>query len=414
MDLRRAVRRIAVLASLLVLAPPSCRRETAPHDALPDAAASPPRLIASGIVAGGRLRPAERGNLTRDEAQVAITARIGDRRLDGQLWVELRGTDAPPTAPPAGAGPGGEYVAVPPGAYRVAITYRVAESAVGRGDIGPVVLAPATRSHLGLQVSFPTGTISTRITNRGAAVDLQTQVSIRPAAPAGQGASAPRSLSARCGDATVLPVGSYDVDVVWRPDPRIERRLHQRLTVEPDADTRLAHDFGLALGRLRLDVREHGRDITRFTRLTVRRGETVVLDADSAALPHLLPAGMYDLELTYDEPPLVHATRRLPNHVLGEGTPDTLRVDLRLGTATLTFSVLRRETSIAEQCTVQLHRPKDPLTAKPVSAAAPVRVPPGTWNAVVTCDTETGPLVRRIPRLVVKPRDHLDRKIRFW
>jgi len=390
---------IALLAALT-----SCKsRKGPPPDPEPEDTAAASALQGTGIVSTARVREMPSENLTRDEAQVSFRVLRDGVDVTEQAWIELLPVDAPADTAPAGASHGGDMIAVPVGDYRAAILLRAAETAVGQGGIARISLGPAQRIAVTVEVSFATGSLLGRATNRGQPVDDRTTITLRT--PGSDPKADPTAIFS-AGRTLVLPTGEYTAEAVWRPDETFTRTTTRKVTVSAGRTTTFDLRFDLALGRLRLNVRDTREERDLGSRASVIiRNKSGVAAKGRATFAYTLVAGVYDVHVTYAEPPLI-LIRKLKRNVRVPEGGDAAVVDipLALEVGSLTIDVGKAR----DDCSVKLRRADDPK-GKPVKIKSlkAIRLPAGAWDADIRC----GKATRALSGLVIAAGDHLQRKV---
>ncbi len=291
---------------------------------------------------------------------------------------------------PIAAGRARRPLGVPPGRYRVTVWLREAPTAEGEGVVRNVELPPAGDVALTVDTVFDTGTLLVSTTNRGRAVDDRTRLAIGP-----------HDLSP--GRALRFPPGKYEVKATWQSDDGTAHERVETAEVRASQTTKLAIDFGVAAGSLRVLVTDpDGRDLTRDSRVVVETaGGKRVLDA-SAALDHPLPAGTYKVTVVWSAPPFARALATLPEVVVTASERATLiPVALKARVGTLTFETNHPP----DTCKVTLSRAAG--TSESAEGLGPFRLPAGTWDARVECGGKS----RDVPGLVIAPGKPFVRKL---
>lgn len=404
MSRRARVTATKALAALLILSLcPGCPREAPPGADGPDPDTAAPVVQVDGVVRALRIHPLRGQNLTRDEARITVRVLRAGVDVTEMAWLELQTHDTGPDAPPVATGQGGEEIALAPGQYRIQLQLRESDTAVGRGTAGVLTLAPATALRATLEVAFATGTLTSKVTNRGTSIDDESRILVRPA----EGGEP--IAEARAGRALRLPAGDYTVSVIWRGGSSGSERMKTLPTrVEPDTTTTVTHDFDLALVAFRVQVRdESGRDLTEDTTLELKpkaAGEPTA--SGGAAFEYTASPGKYTLSVEYREPPFLVVRRTLDELSLRPSTPMPLDVELPLNAGRLSFEVMVRGRP-GQQCSVRIGKAGAERRVQATSLTG-IHLPAGTeWDAEIRC----GEHARVLTGLRVRAGEHLRRRV---
>lgn len=241
-----------------------------------------------------------RASMQREDEDVTDRA-----RLEG--WREP--IDGEPQGPPAFTGPPGEESGIPAGRWRIRVIVDEAGRAPAvrwfpdvRIDAGERTTLQATDFLRGELLDPPGPGIRVVASNFGRDVSERSQVLVFRA-----GSNPKTAVASATGPAAYyfdVPTGVWDVQVVYQPDPsnislRCDKVVHGVHVAERGV-TRLAVDLDLALGELRLRVRQDGEDVSSALEVVAIRagasfeGATRAVDADGGG-PHPIAPGTWDV-----------------------------------------------------------------------------------------------------------------------
>ncbi len=227
-----------------------------------------------------------------DQAELEVFRAEDDPDLTGAFWT----------------GPAGEWLALPVGTYHAKATLKLEDGPVTEWYRDLVIEEKLARNDQDITLARDDDGVRIDAFNFGK--DVNDHASVYFFSPGADTQTAVAKASGAAGKLVKVDPGTYDIMVVYQPDPRQPdlsgSQLLAGFVVPERGGVRRQVDIERELGLLRVSVKAGEEDVNDAVELRVMR-EGADLDAGSPVLDevgvseHPLPAGTYDIYLTLPE-----------------------------------------------------------------------------------------------------------------
>jgi len=353
-----------------------------------------PTLSFDGIIKKAELTSSPGAKLTASEAELTVGFPPRSNFENKKLRVFVLGKDPSQKQAPIRVGQGGEVLRLPPGDYRLKLTYVAGEHATGQGTVRALKLPGGSHTQLTLAIDFEPAKLTLQLKNLDQEVNDDTSCWIQNADKTGL------KNEIFAGETTLLSPGDYSVTIRWKPGPAFVQLHEQKIELLPGARMTINHDFKLQLRRVAVSLNSPRADLTDKTSITLLGNDAQTRVTIAARQAFLLPIGKHTLLLGYQDGPFINVQKEIRATITsGIGTQEIASM-VDLTTGRLSLHIFNKERALRNECRCRFSRAKGQgALAEPLPCDTAFHLPSGQYIVQIKCN---GGLSQHLDKVVIK------------